>query len=507
MVYWTWSLRQLSKEIMAHSDAIRSLHDEATNAYIDETITTAKSALEAELADSKEQIVKLVSEAATVANSFTASKAKVTELEESLRAAYTRQTALEAEIEKLKAAAAVTPTTPPAPVTPPAVVRKDNGYPWVDWKDLALPGDDLDAGLRRLTTRKNVRFPAGLFEFSNFKHGVYEPSGQGYGVYAPLCMGIAGAGIDKTVFQMRPMTSTRAAWVPAQSTGRTNQMSVFRLGGEPTDQIVCWGFTLSMTEQGHLYNGWIHYQGTGSHVSDVVVSGGAGDWNAPPGETFINNGYRDKDLTLERVETDGFIYVWSKNADGTLTKVKGRRSGGSPFGNNASQNQRLLNCNFHDSYVSGLTSSFTGVPDTGASPNGWYTEDCKMVRNAHHVSGGGKGFSGVNHEGTKGPVRHIRPFIDMIANAGQSGHMTFGSAQTDNPDIEIHDPTWTTSPDWGNGCFAIQMAEKYWTGSNKQTTVPKVFIGGQRLTPVLWWDNQPKPTGLNPKTQFVVKRT
>ena len=353
-------------------------------------------------------------------------------------------------------------------------------YPVVDYATLAKPGDTFSQALNRLTFKAQVRVPAGLYEIVDFAEG-----GGVYGCYAPQCMGILGAGIDKTIIQLRPNSSKQAGKVPLQSTQTTNPLALMRLG---TGKVISSGFTISGTEQPidpntgepHVYGGWTQYKSTGSYVGDVKVTGIPGNWNSPPGETFANNAYRDVDTLFERVEVDGFIWLWTRKADGTLVKTKGRRVGGSPLGGNASTRLTIRDCYFHDSLVSMLTCSFTSNPQTGTPSVDFTTERVRVENNGNHTTASGRTASGINHEGVHGKISHRYPTI-VMANGGFP-HFSFVSLQQE-AEIEIIEPTWIGGPDWAKGCLVIAQRDFYAGFPNKQVTLPRVIKNGKVLIP------------------------
>jgi hypothetical protein len=113
--------------------------------------------------------------------------------------------------------------------------------------------------------------------------------------------GIRGAGVDKTVIEMVPHTSTKAGHVPTANY-TTNQLYLLStIGGTPGLS----GFTLKATDQGHLYNGLRIGQTTNARVSDVKVEGVPGNKSFPPGETFVLNDWRTDGSVYDRITIDG----------------------------------------------------------------------------------------------------------------------------------------------------------------------------------------------------------
>lgn len=373
----------------------------------------------------------------------------------------------------------------PVPTFPEPVIP--NGTTIVNYTDLAQPGDTLAGALRRLTTPTAVRMPAGLFEIIDFSYSLY-------GVLATNCLGLLGAGVDKTVIQIRPGSSTHVSDVPVQGSGTTNQLSLIRLS---KDHIVTRDLTISGTDQPvdphtgvpHLYNGFVHYMTTGSQFYNVKVTGIPGDWNSPPGETFAINCYKDTDTVLTYSEVDGFQYLYTNsfNPDGTLQRTKGRRVGGSPCGCNNSHNNTDRGANYHDSLVSGRTFSFSGTSSSmGAATIGVTTKNMRIDRNANWTLASGKKFSGVNHENVYGTVLHDHVDIRMQdVSRWDQVHMTFNSKLGDNADITINEPTWYESYPKFNGMFSIKTSPNTYAGAPQtQLTPPVVVKNGIQLTPV-----------------------
>ena len=162
--------------------------------------------------------------------------------------------------------------------------------------------------------------------------------------------GFQGAGVDRTVLQMAPRTSTKAGSVP-KALGTTNQLSLMRVTGSP----VLSDFTLRGTDQGHLYNGLRVHQTADAKVTDVKVTSVPGDFDSPPGETFGINDFRTHGSVYRDVEVDG-------------AKV-----GGAGFGTNNSSDVTVSGSSFHDSgYSHGATFWQTRnvtVEDTSATNN------------------------------------------------------------------------------------------------------------------------------------------
>jgi hypothetical protein len=323
---------------------------------------------------------------------------------------------------------------------------------------------------RMPSTPARVHLPAGLYEIVDFLQG-----GTAYGVYAPYCQGLVGDGVDQTVVQIRPHTSTQGGQVPAQGSGGSNPLNLLRLA---KGQCISTDLTLSGTDQGHLYGGFSLYMGNGSYLHNVKVTGIPGNWNSPPGETFAMNDYRSTNTTADHCEVDGYQWIWT-STNGVLSKVKGNRVGGSPFGGNASTGTLLTHSSFHDSYVSMVTASFSGSPTTGTPQTGWSTSYVDVDHNGN-TGGGGLGSYGLNHEGVNSYIHHDHPTI-VMDNGGE--HIFIGNAQQNCPDVQITEPVWSGGPSYAHGCLVVIVPQNYAGAPNKQTTLPVVVKGGVTLTP------------------------
>jgi hypothetical protein len=197
------------------------------------------------------------------------------------------------------------------------------------------------AQANQVATGKQVSFQPGIFEDSDFASNGYMD------LFWINMAGRRGSGIDQTIFRMKPLTSTKASQVPAQSTGSTNQLYLTRDGGSNASSLgpqFLSGFTLEGTDQGHMYNGHILYWGGGSTIVDVKITGIPGDNSANPGETFSENLYNSNDVTITRMEIDG-----RRASDGKMV-------GSSGMGLNYSHRLVVNNSNFHHgAFGSGVT--------------------------------------------------------------------------------------------------------------------------------------------------------
>ncbi len=181
----------------------------------------------------------------------------------------------------------------------------------------------VPATVNSVSGSAQVSFLPGTYDFSDFAMGVNDYGFLAWHSGSSGPAGIRGSGPGKTVFQMRPGSSQQAGKVPPQSafaSGGVNSLHLFRADGD----TVLSGFELRGSEQGHLYNGLLIYQGNGATLSDLLVSGIPGNNSANPGETFSINLFRAANTQASRIEIDG------RNANGTRVGASGL---GINFGN------------------------------------------------------------------------------------------------------------------------------------------------------------------------------
>lgn len=398
--------------------------------------------------------------------------------------------------------APVVPPPPPPPSGPPTYAAPPipSGIPVVEYDSIKQPGDiDFSVALGRLTTPTIVHFNPGLYELVDFKSSLYA-------CLALNCMGIIGSGIDKTVFQLKPNSSTHVADVPVQGSGQTNQLYIMRLA---KGAIYCRDFTIAGTDQPidphtglpHLFGGFINYINTGAQFYKIKISGIPGDATYPPGETFGFNCYKDTNTVITYLEVDGYTWTYSnvQNPDGTFQKVRGAHRGGAPVGHNNSHNVTEQGCNYHDGFISTHTSSYAGSPtNLSATTNGVQTAWCTSAFNGQN--------QGWNHENVYGHIYHDHPATSLNNTGWTGNHMLFDSCLGDTPDITINEPSWTNGFVNYNGMFIIRIHPTYNGVANTQVTIPKVIFKGKQLAPISV-SSQPttKMTQL-PTNNFVVVR-
>jgi hypothetical protein len=249
--------------------------------------------------------------------------------------------------------------------------------------------------------------------------------------------GINGAGIDKTVIEMKPHTSTRSGLVPT-ARGTTNQLSLLQAGGSPHLS----NFTLRGTEQGHLYNGLRIGQASDARISNVKVTSVPGNDHMPPGETFGINDWR----------TTGSVY--------TGVEVDGGGVGAAGFGANSTRDITIRNSYFHDNPHS--------IGATFWQTNGITLEDVRSTNNR----------GGLNFERVSGSVRIVRP----VLGGNSDSDLSFGSDQA-SAKVTIIDPKTTSG-----GKLRIRIYGSY-NGPNKQQRSDiKVLVNGvDRTAQLVQW--------------------
>jgi hypothetical protein len=287
---------------------------------------------------------------------------------------------------------------------------------------------DVVTIMKRRDASKILTFPLGVFEFADF---TYLPAGNTYHYGFDIGIGIVGSGpgnfgmTDGTIFQMKPMTSTRAVEVPPQdlanggsNLGATNQL--YLVHAVPTGGVapVLAQCRIKGTEQGHPYGGVVLYGTNGATVTDVLITGIPGTYNGPPGETFGFNNAVNQNLTATRLEASGLREPDGHAADNTSVGAAG-------IGNNSSSNCTYYDAYVHDNWTS--TFAFWQCHDM-------VTYNTRSLRNGSGNSTSRHSGHGINHERC-GYITHINPVIDTqhdtTANSGY--HFSWNA-----------DPGWTT---------------------------------------------------------------
>ena len=120
---------------------------------------------------------------------------------------------------------------------------------------------------------------------------------------------LTGRGSDVTTYQVKPMTSTRKAFVEAKVKGDTNPCYVVRAAGidsaHTAADLEFSGFAIQGTEQGHLYGGIQIGWSNRTKVHDITIRDIPGNASGPPGETFLLNLWHANDSTVRDILLDG----------------------------------------------------------------------------------------------------------------------------------------------------------------------------------------------------------
>lgn len=397
-----------------------------------------------------------------------------------------------------------TPTPDPTPGVPGVdptlpLSRQLPDLPRIKYTDLYRSGDTLQDTIARIPDPRVLELPAGDFAYDDF-------GPQNFGLYAErsgvgTLIGLAGEGQQQTRLGIREGSSTKVGLVTAQG----NPLSQIRIGSRR--QTLVHDLTIYGTDQPpsvynenrpHNYSGLMNYMGVDSYFVRIKFEGAApGNWNAPPGETFNLNNYKDVRTRVLDCEVTGF-------------NPKGSRVGGSPIGGNNSTDMWVEDSWFHDSFVSGVTWSFTGVPtNLAAISTGVTTHRIRVEHNANHTLTAGKRFTCLNHENVGGAVRHHYAYLQADNSTEWNwGFVALNNLLFDNKDIQIIEPTWVGGPAKNNGMFSITMpyryAEGYNDGINKQVTPPTVVKNGRALKPLYIRGNPTATLTQSPDEYYVV---
>lgn len=176
------------------------------------------------------------------------------------------------------------PAPRPVPVVPPSVPSG----PAISFRD----------ALARTPKGQPAQLGAGTYAFDDFRP---TPVGATGAFVMNAASGLAGAGVDRTVIQMKPGSSTHAKDVPTEAFV-SNPLSLMRFnGGSPQLH----DFTLRGTSQGHMYGGMVLAYVQQARVNNVKVTGIPGNDGIPPGETFSIADYRSQGSVYRNIEIDG----------------------------------------------------------------------------------------------------------------------------------------------------------------------------------------------------------
>ncbi len=350
----------------------------------------------------------------------------------------------------------------PVPVTPPSSAPVKDHANQVRYETIARPGETIERVLLNpALAGKYLKLPAGVFEVSN-----YRDASAAIRVPANV-LGIIGEGRD-TIIRMKPMTSTFAASVPAQTAApKTNQLYLLRMNDGLQKQMIkdVW---FQGTVQGHLQNGVMIGNSTpGTTIENVLLTGFDGNAGSPPGETFALNWWRGSEGVTRNVEVDG--YRWT--GDTFETRIRGELVGASPIGWNSHDRAKVHDAYTHDSRF--------GMPTFWQS-NDAETWNLQSVRNA----------IGINHEESFGVVHHA-PVMTESRTRRHINHMSSRGDGTLTVIGAIND-TWvnsTTSGPVSEGARMLVLTPTNYTGpgTNRIVTPPIILLkDGITRAPYTW---------------------
>jgi hypothetical protein len=347
----------------------------------------------------------------------------------------------------------------PSFVRPDSVVVDGVEYGAVRYEDLYVTNDTIAQTLSRLTTAAVITFPTGDFFADDFDTGYITCINVDN--TKPI-KGIWGSGPgdythteDGTYFGINANTSTHAA----DQNNVPYVMKAANCGAQSYGQFAVLG-----TEQGHLYSCFSVYQPSGLvTVTDVLVSGWAGNSNVPPGEmagfTIIDQASTHFPHVITRVEGD-------------CRRPDGSRTGTAPLGG-----QNLVGATFVQCYGHHAVASQVGFFQCRDVT----TYDCRSEYNGTGSSG--LSGQGINHEQTDGIV-HYRPVVIVDHSNGNTGvhftHSNYGGTSAYAPgDLTIIDPTFNSISGLSANTLYINSWDPF-VSSN--TAEPDVTVDGDPIT-------------------------
>jgi hypothetical protein len=352
--------------------------------------------------------------------------------------------------------ASSTPTAQPTLPQPPisAVPRGA-----VDYSSLGELSS-ITAALGAVSVGKEVYFPEGIYGASNF-------DSNNVAIFPTANVrGILGAGSAKTIFELVPRSSTRAALVPAQSTAPTgtNQLYVMRVGGygpnskgvEANVPVHLADFAIRGTDQGHLYNGLMLHYADNSLLQRMKITGIPGDNNANPGETFGIGVYRSNNVTVDGTEIDG------RNAFGA-------RDGSSLIGLNMVDGFTLKNSYLHDTKFGASVTAFHSTGNLVYENSRF--EDNNVV---------GLNFEGNNANITIADCSFARtPWAHIILDA-----INYGASSK----VTITDPTVEGKP--VSATNKLRITSHTTTGQRQLRSDVHLFVNGVEHPEFIQWQKQ-----------------
>ncbi|WP_354567037.1 right-handed parallel beta-helix repeat-containing protein [Glaciihabitans sp. UYNi722] len=359
-----------------------------------------------------------------------------------------------------------TPTAPPTPTNPEPTnpePTKPTTPPVpgnaITYSSL-VANNSLTATLGQVPVGKEVHFKAGTYSATDFdtnKIAIFP---------LPNVRGIVGAGSGKTLFQLVPHSSTKAASVPSQSTAPvgTNQLYLMRVGGYgPNGEglpanvpVHLADFSLVGTEQGHLYNGLMLHYADNSVIEGMKVQGIPGDNNANPGETFGIGLYRSNNVTIDGTEIDG------RNASGIR--------------NSAS----LIGINMLDGFT--IKNSYLHDAKFGAAVTAYHSTGTLVYENSRFED---NNVSGLNFEGNDSDIRITdcsfarTPWAHIILDA-----INFGASSK----VTITDPLVEGKP--VSASNKLRITSHATPGQRQLHSDVHLFVNGVEHPEFIEWQRQ-----------------
>lgn len=362
---------------------------------------------------------------------------------------------------------------PQASTEDAAHTGRPSGPGYVRYEDLYEVGDTVSEAMARLSSPAIITFPEGQFECSGFT------AGWNTGISVPkIAKGIWGSGAGTlggdigTVFTMKPHSSKKGSIIPSQSSGGTTPTTLMMQSNSLAGGSFRL-FQIAGTEQGHIFHGFSVFNPGGPvSVTDVLVTGWAGDSGAPPGETFGLTIHGGHESVLTRVEADGRRSVGGESY-GPVGLTFQDMVGGS-----------MVDCAAHHclGYPVALFQSFNIE-----------THNLKVGRADDKFPGVTAG-GGINHERTSGCAHHD-PII-LTRDSHRGVHVTHSNdtytitrdAQTHstvNGSLEITNPTYNDI--WGNNEFYVETWVPYGTGNTMTAdNPPRVTNQDGAMLPYTW---------------------
>lgn len=215
------------------------------------------------------------------------------------------------------------------------------------------------------------------------------------------------------------------------------------------------------------------FNNAGSHsiFQNCYLQGfGRADDSTPPGEVGNSSDAHTDYFLMRRLEHDGMLAHTSGATD--PYGMAWRRGGGIQW--NETTHMLSEDVYTHDTWASGWTASFTGVPSDTTKMSGNYTTRRLLVaHNSHHGTAPGNQTSGtfaaINMEFNYGTVHHYQPHFGIIDGGlgANKGHIQLwmagtiaGTAYKGDPNLSVivHQPVWENSGPQYNDCFVIRYS-------------------------------------------------